>query len=180
MIPLEPSFRALQCKNVNTKLFKVIGNPLLSIEQPYLLILHTLHKFDTRYPEQCVPIVVNVGNEDIILSKGMTLCFVKETDLISKTPHNKEMDEVNTVENEDMKDTERERLENCLQEILLDSNRKNCHKNTDKLAPTLKNSAFMFHKDFYPKPRFTLLDGVVPWDSAAARNFVGRMLWHNV
>ena len=73
--PLEPPFRALNCKNVNTELFKVIGNPLSSIEQPYLLILHTLHRFDTRYPKQCVAIVVNIGDEDITLNKGMTLIF---------------------------------------------------------------------------------------------------------
>ena len=129
-----------------------------SIEHPYLLILHTLHRFDIRYPEQCVAIVVNVGDEDIILNKGMDLCFVQETGLVIKTPHIREMDTVNLVENEDMKDTKRERLENCSQEISLDNNRKNCHENTDKLVPILENSAFMFHKDFYLKPRITLSD----------------------
>ena len=44
MILLEPAFRVLQCKGVNTELFEVTENPLLSIEQPYLLILCTLHK----------------------------------------------------------------------------------------------------------------------------------------
>ena len=78
MIPLGPPFRALHCKNVSTKLFKVIGNPLLSIEQSYLLILYTLHRFDTRCPKQCVVIAVNVGDEDIMLNKGMTLCFVQK------------------------------------------------------------------------------------------------------
>ena len=137
MIPLEPPFRALQYKNVNTKLFKIIGNPLSSIEQPYLLILHTLYIFDTRYP---------------------ILCFVQETDLTTKIPHIKKMGIVNIVEDEDMKDTKRERLENCSQEVSLNNNRKNCHKNTDKLAPITENSAFMFHKDFYPKPRIALSD----------------------
>ena len=47
--------------------------------------------------------MVNVSNEDIILNKGMTLCFVWETDVIRKTPHTKEMDMVNIVNNEDMK-----------------------------------------------------------------------------
>ena len=68
------------------------------------------------------------------------------------------MDTVNIVENKDMKDTKGERLENCSQEISLDSNKKNCHKNTDKLVPIPENSAFMFHKDFYLRPRITLLD----------------------
>ena len=117
MIPLEPPFRAVHCKNVNTKLFKVIGNPLIHVEQSYLLILHILHRFDTRYPEQCIVIVVNVGDEDIILNKGITLCFIQETDLTTKNPHIKEIDTVNMVEDEDMNDTESERLENFLQEI---------------------------------------------------------------
>ena len=78
MIPLEPPFRALHCKNVNTELFEVIGNPLSSIEQPYLLILCTLHKSETRYPEQCVTISVNVSDEDIILNKGMTLFCTRD------------------------------------------------------------------------------------------------------
>ena len=70
MVSLEPPFRALQCKNVNTELFEIVGNPLLNIEQPYLLILHTLHKFDTRYPEQCAMIAVNISDEDIILKQA--------------------------------------------------------------------------------------------------------------
>ena len=68
-----------------------------------MLILHTLHIFDTRYPEQCVALVVNVGEEDITLNKVMTM-FLGETDLIMKTPYIKEMDIVNIVEDEDMKD----------------------------------------------------------------------------
>ena len=62
----------------------------MSIEQPYLLILCTLHKFDTRYPKQCVAIAVNVSDEDIILNKDMILCFVQETDLTMKTPYVKD------------------------------------------------------------------------------------------
>ena len=57
-----------------------------------------------------------------------------------------------------MKNTKRERWENCWQEISLGKNRKICHKNTDKLVAIPENSAFKFHKDFYPKPRITLLD----------------------
>ena len=91
---LEPPFKALHCKNINTELFKVIGNPLSSIEQQSLIILCTLHIFDTRYPKQCVVIVVN---EDIFLNKGMTLCFVQETDLSMKIPKVEEMDTVNTI-----------------------------------------------------------------------------------
>ena len=37
-----------------------------------------------------------------------------------KTPHIKEIDTVNIVDKEDMKDTMREGLENCSQEISLD------------------------------------------------------------
>ena len=42
MIPLEPPFRALQCKIINTELLEVAGNPFLNIEQPCLLLFaHT-------------------------------------------------------------------------------------------------------------------------------------------
>ena len=58
---------------------------------------------------------------------------------------------VNIVKDEDMKDIKRERIQNW------NNDRKNCHENTDKLRPIAENSAFMFHKDFYPKPRITLL-----------------------
>ena len=70
VIPLEPPFRALHCKNVSANLFEVIRNPLLSVEQPYLLILHTLHTFDTRYLEQCIALAVNVGDEDSMFCVG--------------------------------------------------------------------------------------------------------------
>ena len=49
-------------------------------------------------------------------------------------------------------------LGNSSQEITLDSNRENCHNNIKKLAPILENLAFMFHRNFYLKPRITLLD----------------------
>ena len=78
IIPLEPPLRALQCRGVNTELFEVIGNPLMSIEQPYLLILCMLHKFDTRYPEQCVVLAVNVSDEEIILNKGVTMFCTRD------------------------------------------------------------------------------------------------------
>ena len=133
IIPLEPPLRALQCKGVNTELFEVIVNPLSSIEQLYLLILNTLHKFDSRYPEQSVMIAVNVSDEDIILNKGMTLYFVQETDLTTETSHAQDTDTVNTVNKEDMIDTKREILGNS-QEITLDSNRENCHNSNQKTS----------------------------------------------
>ena len=40
----------------------------------------------------------------------MTLCFVQETDLTMKTPHIKEMDIINIVEDQDKKDIKKERL----------------------------------------------------------------------
>ena len=112
VILLEPLLRPLQWKSVNTKLLEVIGNPMMSIEQPYLLIFCTLHKFNTRYLEQCVAIAANVSDKDILLNKGMTLCFIQKTDLTMKIPHVKDVDTVNTVHKEDMVDTKRVKLEN--------------------------------------------------------------------
>ena len=112
VILLEPLLRPLQWKSVNTKLLEVIGNPMMSIEQPYLLIFCTLHTFNTRYLEQCVAIAANVSDKDILLNKGMTLCFIQKTDLTMKIPHVKDVDTVNTVHKEDMVDTKRVKLEN--------------------------------------------------------------------
>ena len=121
MIQLEHLFRALHCKNGSANLFEVIRTPLLSVEQPYLLILHRLHTFDTRYPEQCIALAINVGNEDIILNKGMTM-FCEGDRFNYKTPHTKEMVTVNIVKDKDMKDIKRERIQNW------NNNRKKCHK----------------------------------------------------
>ena len=38
-------------------------------------------------------------------------------------------------------------------------NKEICHDNAEKLTPIPEDSAFMFHGDFHPKPRITLLDG---------------------
>ena len=62
------------------------------------------------------------------------------------------------VINKDMIGTKKERLENSLQEIMLDSNRENCHENAEILTPIPENLAFMFNRNFYLKPRITLLD----------------------
>ena len=88
--------------------------------------------------------------------------FVQKTDLTTKTPHVKDMDIVNTINQEGMVDTKKEILEKSSQEITSDSNRENCHDNTERLTPIPENSAFMFHKDFYLKPRITLLDVELP------------------
>ena len=82
-----------------------------------------------------------------------------QTDLITKTLHTNEMDAVNIVKDEDIKATKRERIQNG------NSNRKNCHENTDKLRSIPENSAFMFHKDFYPNPRITLLGAEWPLET---------------
>ena len=130
-----------------------------SIEHPCLLILNLLHKFDSRYQEQCVAIDVNVSDEDIILNKGMTLFFVEETDLTRDIPHAQNMDAVNIINKEEEQvDIKRETVEKSSQVITSDSNKENCHNGTEKLALIPENSAFMFHNNFYLKPRITLLD----------------------
>ena len=61
----------------------------------------------------------------------MTLCFVQEIDLTTKTPHAKDMDTLYMVNRGGTADTKRGMLENSPQEITLDSNRENCHDNTE-------------------------------------------------
>ena len=87
-----------------------------------------------RYPEQCVIIAVNVSDEDIILNKDMTLCFVQETDLTIEIPHAHDMDTVKMVNKEDKVDTKRGTLENSSQEITSDSNKENCHNQYRKTS----------------------------------------------
>ena len=70
-----------------------------------------LHQSDSRYPEQCIAIAVYVSDEDIILNKGMTLCFVQETDLTMEIPYAQGMDTVNMKNNEEKVETKREALE---------------------------------------------------------------------
>ena len=62
------------------------------------------------------------------------------------------------VNKEEKVDTKRETLKNSSWAITSDSNKENCHNSTEKLKPIPENSTFMFHRDFYPKPRITLLD----------------------
>ena len=125
ILPLEPPLRALHCKSVNTDLFEGIGNPLSCIEHPYLLFLNMLHKFGSRYPKQCVAIAVNVSDKDIISNKGMTLCFVQETDLTVDIPQAQDTNTVNTINNEEGKiDNKRETIES----------KENGHNGTEKTS----------------------------------------------
>ena len=62
----------------------------------------------------------------------------------------------NLVNKEDMIDTKREILQKSLQEITLDSNKENCYNNTKKVTPIARC-------------------GIALQDSAATRNFTGRI-----
>ena len=115
--------------------------------------MNTLHKFYSRYPEQCVAIAVNVSDEDIILNKGITLCFVQEAALIIETPHAQDMDTVNTVNEEDMMvDTKKEILWNSSQDINLDSNRENCQNNIKKTSTYTREFSIHVLQRFLSKP----------------------------
>ena len=129
-----------------------------------------LHKFDTRYPEQCVAIAVNVS-DCMLCTRGRFNC---------KNSYAKDMDIVDTVHNGDMVDTKREMLENSSQEITLDSNKENCHINTKKLTPIPENLAVMFHRDFYLKPRITLLDAELSAKTQWQLETIGRIFQYNV
>ena len=118
-----------------------------------------LHKFDSRYPEQCVVIAVTISDRDIILNKGMTLCFVQKPDLTVDIPHAQDMDTVNMINREEeMVDTKRQTVENSSQVITSDNNKENIENGTEKLVPIAENLAFIFHKDYYLNARITLLD----------------------
>ena len=84
---------------------------------------------------------------------------MQKTDLTMDIPHAQDMNTVNMINQvEEMVDVKRETLKNSSQVVTSDSNKENCHNTTEKLAPIPENLAFMFLKDFYLKPRNTLLD----------------------
>ena len=45
VIPVTPSSHSLCSTNITTELAELIENPLLHIEQPYLCVIDTLHRF---------------------------------------------------------------------------------------------------------------------------------------
>ena len=61
IIPVAPSSHSLHSTYITTELIEVIENTLLYIEQPYLCVIDTLHRFYDRHQSKCITLAVNVS-----------------------------------------------------------------------------------------------------------------------
>ena len=69
VISVTPSSHSLHSTNITTGLIEVIKNPLLYIEQPYLCVIDTLHRFYERHHSKCITLAVNVSDEELRTNK---------------------------------------------------------------------------------------------------------------
>ena len=143
VIPATPSSHSLCSTNITTGLIEVIEKPLLYIEQPYLCGIDTLHRFYDRLQSKCIMLAVNVSDEELRIIKGITICFTCVAD-VTEIHHN----------------TEPAESINEINDINVEMNESVTNKVVPQETLTLipPSSSFMFHKDFYPKPRIMLLD----------------------
>ena len=140
VIPVTPSSHSLCSTNITTGLIEVIENPLLYIEQQYLCVIDTLHRFYDRHQSECIRLAVNVSGEELRINKRITICFTCVADVKEIHQGTELMESINDINIEINESATNEALP----------------KQTLTQIPL--NSSFMFHKDFYPKPRITLLD----------------------
>ena len=143
VIPVTPSSYPLHSTNVTTGLIEMIENPLLYIKQPYLCVVDTLHRFYDRHQSKCITLAVNISDEELRINTGITICFICVAD-VTEIHHN----------------TEPKGSINEINDVNIEMNESATNKVVPKETLTLipLNSSFMFHKDYYPKPRIMLLD----------------------
>ena len=137
--------------NITTELTEVIENPLLYIEQPHLCILDSQHKFHDEDKNICIKLAANISDEDLRINKGNAICFTHVAN-VTEVHHNAELIELINGVND--VDTEMKEAAIC----------KVVPKETLTSIP--QNSSFMFHKDFYPKPRNMFLDAELSNESS--------------
>ena len=143
VIPIAPSSHSICSTNITTELIEVIENPLLYIEQPCLCILDTLHKFYDRGQDKCITLAANISDEELRVNKGITICFMHVAD-VTEVHHDAEL----TESIKEVNDIDIEMKESAISEVV--------PKEALTLIP--QNALFMFHEDFYPKPKIMLLD----------------------
>ena len=121
----------------------MIENPLLYINQPYLCVIDTLHRFYDRYQSKCILLAIKVSDEELRINKGITICFTFAAD-VTKIHH----------------DTGLTESINGVTDVNIEMNESAINKAAPKetLTPIPPHSLFMFNKDFYPKPRIVLFD----------------------
>ena len=143
IIPVAPPSQSLHSNNIITELIEVIENPLLYIKQPYLCVIDTLHGFYDRLQKKCIMLAANISDEELRINKGITKVFMHKAD-VTEIHHGAElMETINDINDVDA-------------EVNRPATNEGLPKET--LTPIPSNSSFLFHKDFYPKPRIMLLD----------------------
>ena len=96
-----------------------------------------------EFQNKFITLTANISDGELRINKGITICFTHVAD-VTEVHYNAEMIElVNEVQDIDI-----EMKEPAISEVV--------PKKILTLIP--QNSSFMFIKDFYPKPRITLLD----------------------
>ena len=87
VIPVTPSSHSIFSTNIITELTEVIENPLLYIEQSYLCVLDTLHRFYDRSQNKCIMLAANISYEELKINKGMPICFMHAAE-VTNIHHN--------------------------------------------------------------------------------------------
>ena len=155
LIPVTPPSHCLHSNNITTGLIEVKENPLLYIKQPYLCVIHPLHRFYDRHQNKCIMLAANVSDEELGMNKGIIICFMYVAD-VTEIYHSTElMGSINGINDIDAKVNRLATKEALPKETL---------------TPVPSNSSFMFHKGFYPKPRITLLDAELSNESRQQLN----------
>ena len=106
-----------------------------------MCVIDSLHRFYDRHQSKCITLSVNVSDEELRINKGIIICFIHVVD-VTEIHHT--TDPIESI--------------NEINDVAIEMNESATNKVAPKEALTLipLNSSFMFHKDFYPKPRIML------------------------
>ena len=107
-------------------------NPFFTIQLPNITIILATQKPDNRTPSKFMGILWNPGGDSISIKRNTTISYINESD-----------------------DTEKS-LSDQLENV-----REIAEVSQDKLPPMPEKSAFMFHHNFYPKPKVKLEDAII-------------------
>ena len=67
------------------EIYQTKTNELLSVEHPSILVIETLQScLDMQMASKPVLFVVNMSRKEVVIPKGMTLAYLKETPLAVK------------------------------------------------------------------------------------------------
>ena len=92
VMPVTAPSHPLHPHNLTRDLIEVVENTLLYINQPYLCVIDTLHRFYDMYQNKCITLAANVSVEELRINKGITRCFMCMAD-VTEIHHGKELTE---------------------------------------------------------------------------------------